>query len=317
MDRKSTLAMIRRLCVVVLIFLCACISAHAGGGFAVIELSGGGGWSSMGYLTTNSDQPALQLQSTSSYGYTAHVGLAYMIRPQIGLGIGADFTRVGGGIALSGEVRWNDVPDSENERYNHVCHLASWQETQQLLMVEIPIALRFGAGIGSAVEFTGEVGVRVGLPMRSPNSLSGTVTHLADYGPWDLHLQDVRNHGFYTTEFSGNPALSTHTLYSAYLKAGIQVPLGENRVTWFYAQVYGSYALTNAVTVGTAELGFRNDGTGQEAAHAFMADYTTIVDTKYIQSVHPIQAGLEIGLRFHLAPRSKYPCHCVNDQPYL
>jgi len=309
--------MMKRWFVLLLVGWCACLSMHAAGGFAVIEIGGGGGWGSMGYKTKQHDQSALQLQSTWDYSYTAHVGLAYMIRPYIGLGVGANFTRIGGGVRLGGEVHWQNVGDTENELYNHVARLDAWQEKQQMLLVEIPIGLRFGAGIGARVEFTGEVGVKIGLPMKTSNTLSGTVTHEGDYSPWGLNLQNVGNHGFYTAAFGGEPALSTRTHYAAYLKAGIQVPLTENRVVWFYAQIYGSYALSNALKTGDGELGFRNDGKYQTEAHAFMADYTSIVDTRYVQSVHPVQAGLEVGLRFHLAPRSKYPCHCVNDQPYL
>jgi len=299
---------------ILLFFTLFCSHAWAGG-YAVIEVGGGGGLSNMGYQTQTFDQSDLRIRSLSSYTYTAHVGLTYMIRPFIGISAGANFTRMGGGIGLEGAMRWNDVADTENERYNHIAQLNAWTEKQQLTLVEIPLSLCFGAGINQPVEFTGEVGVKIGLPLSGSSQLSGEVTHVGDYGlPWGMTLNQVRNHGFYTAAFAGEPAIKTQMTYSLFLKAGIQVPLEQQKVVWFYSVVYGAYSLTNALQTGEAELGFANDDKGQESAHTFMAAYTSAIDTKYIKSVHPIQAGLEIGLRFFLYPVDKYKCHCVNDK---
>lgn len=305
----------RRLRIYIITLTIGLATVAQAGGYAVIELSGGGGWSSMGYRTTNGEQGSLTLKNMNSYTFGGHVGLAYMISPYIGLGVGADFTRIGGGLELGGMMKWRDVADTEGERYNHKSLLNGWKEQQEELMVEIPISVRFGAGIGAAVEFTGEVGVAIGLPMKSSNRLSGTVTHVGEYEPWVLELGRVNNHGFYTAEFQGTPAIRTRMMYSAYVKAGIQVPLHD--VVWFYSQVYAAYALTNALELGTNELGFRNDDWGQEDAHSFMADYTSVVDTKYVEKVNPVRLGLEVGLRFFLIPKKHVPCHCVNDRPIL
>lgn len=314
MDRASNDQM-SKLRYFILLLLIGLFTKVWAGGYAVIEVGGGGGYSSLGYRTQTFDQAGLQLRSLSSYTYTGHVGLAYMIRPFIGLSVGANFTRVGGGVALDGQMLWRDVADTEGERYNHIARLRDWSEKQQITMVEIPVSLCFGAGINAPVEFTGEVGVKIGLPMSSTNSLMGEVTHVGDYGlPWGMTIDPLYHHGFYTTRFEGQPALKAQTTYSLFLKAGIQVPIEKSRVVWFYSVVYGAYALNNAFATGEAELGFANDGLGQEDAHAFMTDYTSVVDTRYIQSVHPIQLGLELGLRFFLYPVDKYKCHCVNDK---
>lgn len=301
----------------ILTILCICcllpLNAAGGHGYALIELSGGGGWSSMGVKNAANDQHDLKFKSLGSYGYTGHIGLAYMLNPYIGLGIGADFTRIGGGVQLEGKMRWNNVGDTERELYHHIAMLDGWKEQQELLLVEIPIALRFGAAIGSTVEFTGEAGVRIGLPMKANNTLAGTVTHQGEYDPWALLLNHVDNHGFYTADFATQPTINTRTCCSLYAKLGIQTPIKDD-VVWFYTQVYGAYSLSNALTLGEQELGFRNDGKGQEDAHSFMADYNSIYDTHYIAKVRPIQVGVEVGLRFFLFPKQHYPCHCVKDR---
>lgn len=289
------------------------ISAAGGRGYAVIELSGGGGLSNMGVTAAANDQHNLKIKSLSSYTYTGHIGLAYMINPYIGLGVGADFTRIGGGVGLTGNMRWDNVGDTERERYNHIAVLNDWKEQQQMLLVEIPIGLRFGAAVGSAVEFTGEAGLRIGLPIQTDNDLAGSVTHQGEYDPWALLLNRVDNHGFYTADFAAQPAISARTSYSLYAKLGIQTPIKDD-VVWFYSQVYGAYALTNALALGDLDLGFRNDNMGQDDAHAFMADYSSAYDTRYIAKVRPFQLGLEVGLRFFLFPKQHFPCHCVKDR---
>lgn len=303
-----------RFILVVLCTLCCLLHMYAGGrGYAVIELSGGGGWSSMGIKPASNDQHSLSIKSINSYGYTGHVGLAYMINPYIGLGVGADFSRIGGGVQLGGSMRWNNVGDTEAERYHHVATIDSWKEQQELLLVEIPISLRFGAAIGSTVEFTGEAGLRIGIPVKNSNSLAGTVTHTGEYDPWAATLARIHNHGFYTADFASNPVVTANTAYSLYAKLGIQTPIKDD-VVWFYTQVYGAYSLSNALKLGDNELGFRNDGKGQESAHDFMADYTSAYDTRYIAKERPIQLGLEVGLRFFLFPKQHFPCHCVKDR---
>jgi len=295
--------------------ICLSLPVSAAGGFAVIELGGGGGYSHMGCQTKTYDQPDLTIRSLSSYTYSAHVGLSYMIRPFIGLSAGANFTRIGGGVGLDGQMHWYNVGDTEGERYHHIAQLNAWTEKQQLTLVEIPLSLCFAAGIGAPVEFTGEVGVKIGLPMSATSSLSGEVTHVGDYGlPWGMTLNQVRNHGFYTASFATNPSIQASTSYALFLKAGLQVPLEKNEVVWFYSVFYGAYTVNSALHTGSTELGFANDGLGQEASHAFMSSYTSAIDTKYITSVHPIQCGLEIGLRFRLYPVAVYNCHCVNDK---
>lgn len=306
----------RKQFIVYLLVLFCLPTTLCAGGYSVLELSAGGGWSSMGYKTNHNGQPSLTVKSMSSWNVQGHIGYAYMFTSHIGLGVGVDFARIGGGIQPDGTVRWLNVGDTEAEKYNHLSHLSSWKEKQEALLVELPISIRFGSGpTNSRVEFTGEVGALISFPVKTKTHYSGTVTHDGDYGPWGLYLEDVANHGFYTTSFSGDPDISMKSpLISAYAKLGIQMPISEDEKIWFYAQVYGAYAFTNAFSTGDKELGFRNDGKGQEAAHAFMADYTSMADTKFVTKANPVRVGVEVGVRFFLFPIKKYPCNCVNDR---
>ena len=276
---------------------------------SAIELSVGGGWSTLGYkvLPTQADVTG---SNKGSWGLQAHVGYALFFTPNVGLGVGANFSHYGATASLTGTARWNDVMDTEGETYHHLAIIHSLRDKQDVYLVEIPLTFYIAYPMTDHLSFNMEIGAKYGIPVLSQASFHADIEHQGDYGIWGLNLRDVTGHGFYReTDFHNSYPIAVKNQISVFLKLGISYEIGKN--THLFANIYGNYGFTNTLQSGQSELGFRNDRPGMEAAHAFMADYNGIVSTDNLSAKsHPGQVGLEVGIRFVFPHKKKYPCKC-------
>lgn len=276
---------------------------------SALEISVGGGWSSLGY-TMKPDQADVNGANKGSWGAQVHVGYALFFIPHVGLGVGADFTRYGSTASLSGTARWNGVIDTNGEKYNHLTLLHSFKDRQDVYYVEIPLTFYFVYPITDQLSFNLEAGAKYGIPVIGNASFRADIEHQGDYGIWGLNLHDVPGHGFYREKnFHGSYPVSFKNQISAFLKLGVACEISRN--IQLFANIYGDYGFVNALPSGQADLGFRNDRAGMETTHSFMPAYHGIITTNNISAKsHPLQVGLEIGLRFVFPHKKSYPCIC-------
>lgn len=302
------------------ILLAACMAlpiAAAGKLTSVVEFSVGGGWSSLGYKLTADGQPMLKVSQPGSYGFNAHVGYALMFNNYIGVGIGADSSRLGSDAKLTGTARWQGVTDTDGERYDHLVDFNDpWKDKQQVFNVDIPLAFYFRAPIdGGSIAFSGEVGAKVSIPVLSKATYEGSLSHTGYYDPWLLNLHDVNRHGFYHSAMSGQYDLSPRVTAAAFIKLGLEIPLDERERVCLLAHVYGNYHFIPIfkLTDTPIALGFHNDvlDPALQQTHAFMADYQGILATDMVgKKPTPFSAGVEIGIRIRIPHKPHYPCAC-------
>lgn len=130
-----------------------------------------------------------------------------------------------------------------------------------------------------------------------------------------MTLTDKPNHGFYTEEhFQPKGTLQKKNYWTVFAKAGVAVPLVEHLD--LLVQAYFNYVLTNISDKGQNGLvGFRNDRPEQEQTHYFMTDYIDLSNTGVItEAFKPWSTGLEIGIRYTIAPKkAHYPCKCLEN----
>ncbi|MCQ2348347.1 MAG: hypothetical protein MJZ65_04075 [Paludibacteraceae bacterium] len=301
--------------IVIGIISCVAITASARL-TSMIEVSVGGGWSSLGYQLNTEAQPFLTAKQAGSYGLTAHIGYGLMFTPHIGLGVGADIARYGADVKLGDQAQWLGVTDTDGELYDHITEVRSWKDQQQLYMVEIPLAVYFRApASGSKFYFSGEVGAKVGIPVLSDAKYKGELSHQAGYEPWQLNLQQVGGHGFYDSTMDGKYDLSAKTSFAVFAKVGFETPLDEKEKVWFYGHLCGTYYVAPALSLTDTPtpLGFHNDSDNpvMQETHAFMADYTGILSTDMIKGKPtPISVGVELGVRFKIPHKQTFGCHC-------
>lgn len=277
---------------------------------SALEISVGGGWSTLGYKV-QPHQADVKGTNKGSWGAQAHVGYALFFTPNVGLGVGANFSHYGANASLSGIAQWNDVRDTEGERYNHLTIIHSLNDKQDIYLMEIPITLYLSFPISYRLHFNLEAGAKYGIPILKNASFHADVEHQGNYGIWGLNIYDVPNHGFYRErDFNNTYSIAVKDQLSVFLKLGLAYDI--NRKMQFFANIYGDYGFKNTVTTGNTELGFKNDRAGMASAHSFMPDYNGIIATNNISSKsHPLQIGLEVGLRFIFPHKRVYSCRCM------
>lgn len=277
---------------------------------AFLEFSAGGGWSTITYNLLRAPM-GLQPSQNGSYGLQFHAGFGYMFNRYVGLGIGADVSRVGASAGLQGEMRWNDVTDTDGERYNHIATINRWTDRQEIYYVEVPLAFCVRIPTGSKMSVSAEVGVKYAHPFSSGSTYDGNVTHIGQYPAWGLTLQNVPNHGFYTEDVSGKGVMSVRDVWTAFAKVGILVRLC-NQCS-LMAHVYGNYGLGTAIgnNAGMREFGVRGDSELSKRTHSFIAPAAPLLETNIASGAfRPISVGLEIGVRVHFPTRTRYKCPC-------
>ena len=280
---------------------------------SAIEISVGGGWSTLGYKVQPT-QADVTGTNKGSWGAQVHVGYALFFTQNVGLGVGANFAHYGANASLSGTARWEDVTDTEGEPYSHLTLIHSLKDKQDVYLVEIPLTLYLDFPLSDYLHFDIEVGAKYGIPVLKNASFQADIEHQGDYGIWGLNLYDVSDHGFYRErEFHGDYSVSVKNQISLFLKLGLAYEISRN--VQLFANIYGDYGFMDAVKSGEAELGFQNDRPGMASMHSFMPEYNGLTATNNISSKsHPAQVGLELGVRFVLPHRKTYFCRCMRYQ---
>ena len=157
---------------------------------SAVEISVGGGWSTLGYKV-QPKQEDVQAANKGSWGAQAHFGYAIFFTPKVGLGIGANFSHYGASADLSGIARWEGVTDTEGEPYNHLAIIHSLKDKQDIYLVEIPLTFYFVQPLSDKLFFNLEVGAKYGIPVMKSASFRADIEHQGDYGLWDLDLFGV------------------------------------------------------------------------------------------------------------------------------
>ena len=278
-----------------------------------LEFSAGAGWSTLTYRYSPSIA-TLNATQTGSYNFTFHAGYGLLFNSNVGLGIGVDVSRYGAATRLSGDAFWNDVTDTDGERYNHYTHINKWNDSQELLYAEVPLTLYFFAPTQSSVWVSGEIGIKYGFPFKRRTAYSGSVTHRGLYPDWGMTAENMPNHGFTERSLSDKQVMGMQHQLFAFAKLGVMMPIG--RQTYFFTHLYAACGMMNAVgkNGGKTDIGFRDESAESEQFYSFMPAYTSIINSSMTTGKFlPLSVGLEVGIRIRFSSSSaKYPCRCFD-----
>ena len=245
---------------------------------SAIEFSLGGGWSTLGYKAQVPSQPDVYGSNNGSWGLQAHVGYALFFARYFGLGVGAEVSHIGSIATYGGTARWDDT-DSEGQNYSHLVAIHSLTDKKDVWYLEVPLTFYVLVPLSVDVSLNLEAGAKYSLPIRSSASYKTSFEHMGEYSPFGLLLYDIPEHGFYdVTDLSDSYTIMASYNVSAFLKAGIEYKLSTK--TRVFANAYADFGCVNSL---------------QDI------------------SSKPIQAGLEVGIRFVFTHRNAYPCHCVDN----
>ena len=238
--------------------------------------------------------------------WTAGLGINYYFIPAMGIGTGAQISTYTNNAAIDKPWKLNAL-DQYNDPYILTANPTGLVESQEIYMVEVPLALKFRARPG-VVGFTGTLGAKVGLPLKNSYKLSaGSVNNYVYYEKFDLTIHDVpgvvENKAIPSSVGSLPKSGLKMLSYAAYAELGILIRLHQRVELAITA--YGNYYFTDLMSSHPATaLGFATNGTIGEYPEPYTDTYTNVLQTNEVKSLHPWTAGIKIGLQIN-ANRTK------------
>lgn len=244
----------------------------------------------------------------------ATVGISYYFVPWMGIGTGAQFSTYVNKAAVS--QPWVlSTQDPYGDDYTITSRPMGLTETQNIYMVEIPLALKFRARPG-VCGFTATAGVKFGIPVYNSYKLSeGSFENSVYYPMFDLTMQDVPSvvenvqipsataSSLTTTDMGPNvPNLRTLN-YAAYAEIGMLIRVHQRVELAITA--FANYYVNDVMNVhGTQDLGFGVGHSTGEYPMPYTTAYDGVLRTNEVETLHPWSAGLKLGIQIN-ANRTK------------
>ena len=248
---------------------------------------------------------------SGSIAYGAELEYALFFHKNAGIGIGLDFQRVGSTGTLNTTLLWNDVIDTDGEVYNHVVNLYNWSEKQKAFHLELPVTLQAQVDFNQSCGLLLKAGAAYSLMLQQQSNAGGTIEHLGNYDRWALQL-DIPEHGFYI-EKDFTPDYTFGYSHSCTFRFSADMFFSTRSNVELLCGIYAGLNMRNIPTEYSS-LGFRNDRDNGAYFHYFMNDYSTILNTDYVENkIYSYTIQLQLGVRFHQNHRKKHQCHCINQ----
>ena len=239
--------------------------------------------------------------------WTAGVGINYYFIPAMGIGTGAQISTYTNNAAINKPWTLNAM-DAYNDAYVMTATPMGLTESQEMYLVEVPLALKFRARPG-VVGFTGTLGAKIGLPIKNNYKLSsnGVINNKVYYEKFDLTIHDVpgvvENKNIPSSVGSLPNSAFKMLSYAAYVELGMLIRLHQRVELAITA--YGNYYFTDLMTSHpSTALGFASTGTVGEYTEPYTEKYTNVLQTNEVKSLHPWTAGIKIGIQIN-ANRTK------------
>ncbi len=282
------------------------------------DVSVGAGYSTLGYKAQDVD--ALKPNAVGDWGMNAHIGINWFFVDYLGIGIGLDATRYGGGLNLTGKMGWADVTDTDGERYNHTLTLNQWRETQQEWYLAPQFLIHAAIPVQRARVLL-SLGAEYAFCLSSTYRGAGTLTHTGYYPFGNLTLHDVPKHGFYTTDMlRPNGRGDDNVQYLSVIgKIGVAIPVAKHLdFTCNLIAKYAVYSSRTREAGGEKEIGFYENQTpvsnAAEDPHWFIPPYAPLTATALTTGKYaPLYVGLEIGIRYTIPQKKRWPCMCIEN----
>jgi len=251
-----------------------------------------------------------------SAGAVIQLQYAYFFHENWGLAAGLGFSHYTSYGTLNHTKRFAGQTDSDGEAYTHIATTNDWRERQAAYMLDIPIELLCHYQIRPKMGIYAGVGLKTGLIIAADWRIkSGSVSHSGEYSKWGLTLTQIDHHDFYTEPASAFKGDDSEIAYKQDLQLpaiGVMADFGFSfKLTDQINLLVGAFAnftSNNVRSNTTTEMGWRQTDYSGEMAyrnHTFMNRYAGEINSEYVESVHPWEVGLKIGIDWRHKEKKK------------
>jgi len=254
----------------------------------------------------SSFQPSLSTNQVSFPSWNAGIGINYYFVPWMGLGTGVEMASYTNRTVFNKpwtQTTYDKYGTDPWCLYTMTSTPFNLRESQNIYMVEIPLALKFRARPGK-VGFIGTAGVKLGLPVINDYVMpgGGHFENQVYYEYFDLLMQDVpgviedvnipgKSGSLNIGSGSSSPSLRVLN-YAAFLELGILIPVHQ-RVD-LAISAYGTYYFNDVMSShGTQQLGFYDGTKAGEYPMPYTAAYNGVLRSNEVESLHPWTAGIK------------------------
>lgn len=263
-----------------------------------IQLLLGGAYGTMGYSLEN----YVGSYAQGDFAANAQLRYIYHFTHNWGAGAGLGFSTFAGTGVLNTTIRYYNrsdtyMPDTDTdgELYGHAIRLNQWTETQRSYLVDIPIMIQYA----KAVEAPGlkrgtmkiylDLGINLGLCVSASHQLrSGNLDHMGWYKTWNLTLEHVDGHDFYSEDASVF-GLDKKSIALRQPFVGVVADFGTAIPVASQVDILvGAYVEYTANNVCSRTPDMFIHGT-----------YDGIIGSQFVTTIHPWQAGIRVGVSIH------------------
>jgi len=222
-------------------------------------------------------------------GYTANLAFSHFFTPSIGFqtGIGVQTFRT---ISTLNLTESTPAIDSDGDSYIYKSNFKDWQESQQVLSVEIPLTAQFKHKLNDKIELLVTMGAKISIPVNATYKTTGGEIVTSGYYPqYNIELTDLPQHGFTTIDQSYTGKCSFNPAYMAITELGGAYKVSEK--IDLYLGAYLNYGLNNMLKPDTKML-YQLDGT-----------YNGELRTYQTTSVKLFSIGVKLGVYLKLGKK--------------
>lgn len=235
-------------------------------------------------------------------GFLGEVKYMHFFGKHFGVGLGAQFNMANSQASYDfREVTKGLVHPANNLQYESRTGYFGWKESQQEMMLGVPIELLFRVPMGQRWFFLLGVGAQLDIPMKGDFKADEGSYEVRGYFPstgveyyTDLaNGYDFRDYGFdsYNADEKGDIKNLKSIGISVIADLGINFAMSNH---WgIYLGVYGGYGITNLIDEASSDpMLVAPNGTAQ------VNSYNGVVTSNQVDEVHLVNAGAKIGINF-------------------
>jgi hypothetical protein len=219
---------------------------------------------------------------TPETGLMANIAFTHFFTSKLGILSGVGI-QTSSSVSTLNLTESTPAIDTDMDIYVHNAKFNNWQEKQQIMFVEIPLAGQFKQRINDKISMLLILGAKMSIPVSASYKTTGGEIVTSGYYPqYNIELTDLPNHGFSTITQSYSGKNKLNPLFSAISKLGLSYKLSEKIDV--YAGGYFNYGLNNILKADTKLL-YQQNGT-----------YNSVFQTYQTTSIKPVAFGFELGL---------------------
>ena len=259
---------------ILLISLILCISAQAQETANYLHFNLGGGQHNLSCSLNDGSQSALG-------GYTVNFAFSHYFTPVIGIQSGIGIQSFGS-VSTLNLTETTPTTDSDGDNYVFKSNFKNWQETQQVLFIEVPLTGQFRHKLSDKTGLLLNLGAKISIPVNATYKATGGEIVTSGYYPqYNIELTDLPQHGFTTITQNYSGKYSFNAAFMAIAELGATYKLTDK--ISLYTGTYFNYGLTNVLIPDTKKL-YLVDGT-----------YNGVLNSYQTKALIPFSFGIKLG----------------------